>query len=107
MNIAFLVTKTPQEVSFNNFIQILKLYYDEHQIHLYLIGNGVYATVPGHDYTYLLAQAGENLRISAFSGDLEARSIHPDRMISSVEIFNIYDELVLDLMEKIDQVFSF
>lgn len=107
MNIAFLVTKTPQEVSFKNFVQILKLYSEEHQIHLYLIGNGVYAAMPGHDYTYLLAQAGENLRISAFSGDLKARSIHPDRMISSVEIFDNYDELVVDLMEKTDQVFSF
>jgi tRNA 2-thiouridine synthesizing protein B len=107
MIIGFIVTKTPQEEGFNNFIKLLKLYMDHDSIHVYLIGNGVYGATSGHVHSDLIHYIGEKYEINVSKNDLNARGIKKNDLILGIKIFDGYGNVVGDLMEKIDHVISF
>ena len=107
MKIAFIITKTPQEEGFNNFIKLLNLYVDNQDIHVYLIGNGVYNAVHGHIHTDLIHGLAQKNTVLAYEKDLKARGLEEMSLIPGVSIFPDYGDMVVDIMEKMDQVFNF
>lgn len=107
MKIGFIITKTPQEEGFNNFIKLLKLYMDHDSIYVYLIGNGVYGATSGHVHSDLIHQIGEKYEINVSKNDLKARGIKKNVLIRGIHIFDDYGNVVGDLMEKMDHVISF
>ncbi len=107
MKIGFIITKTPQEEGFNNFITLLNIYQAHAEIIIYLIGNGVYGGVRGHTHADLVYFLAENHSVSISENDLKARGMKEDNLIPGAKLFTDYDDLVVDLMEELDQVFSF
>jgi tRNA 2-thiouridine synthesizing protein B len=107
MKIGFIITKTPQEEGFNNFITLLNIYQAHSEIIIYLIGNGVYGGVHGHVHADLIHFLAENHSVSISENDLNARGLDSENLIHKVKLFQNYDDLVVDLMEEMDQVFSF
>lgn len=107
MKIGFIITKTPQEESYNNFIGLLNLYLNKNQIIIYLIGNGVYSGVHGHRHADLINSLAKNHSVYVSKKDLYARGLKKENLISEVEVFSDYEDLVVDLMEEMDQAFSF
>jgi sulfur relay protein TusB/DsrH len=107
MRIAFLITKTPQEEGFNSFIKILNLYEDTHDIYLYLMGNGVYCATHGHVHADLIREMAQKHNVMASNDDLLNRGLAEKHLIKGVEVLLSYEDFVVDIMEEIDQVFSF
>ncbi len=107
MKIAFIITKTPQEEGFNSFIKLLNLYVDNQDIHIYLIGNGVYNAVHGHIHTDLIHGLAQKNVVLVYEKDLKARGLEKTNLIPGVSIFPDYGDMVVDIMEKMDQVFNF
>ncbi|MCK9151086.1 DsrH/TusB family sulfur relay protein [Methanobacterium alcaliphilum] len=107
MHIAFIITKTPQEPGFSSFIQLLNLYADENEIYIYLIGNGVYCATHGHGHSELINTLSKKNQVWAYDNDILARGIHDKHIINGITTFNDYGKLVVDIMEKMDQVLSF
>ena len=107
MKIAFIITKTPQEEGFNSFIKLLNLYVDNQDIHIYLIGNGVYNAVHGHVHADLIHGLAQKNTVLAYEKDLNARGLDNENLIPGVIIFPDYGDMVVDIMENRDQVFNF
>lgn len=107
MKIAFIITKTPQDETFNNFIKILNLYVDNNDINVYLIGNGVYNAVQGHVHTDLIHRLAKKNIILVYEKDLKARGLGDRNLITGVIIFPDYGDMVVDIMENRDQIFNF
>lgn len=107
MQIAFIITKTPQEESFSSFIKLLKLYRKDNEIFIYLVGNGVYCATQGHIHSDLIKSLSQKNKVMAFENDISARGLQNKHLISEIETFNDYGELVTDIMEKMDQILSF
>ncbi len=107
MKIGFIITKTPQEEGFNNFITLLNIYQAHAEIIIYLIGNGVYGGVHKHIHADLIHFLAENHSVSVSENDLKARGLGKNNLIPGAKLFSDYDDLVVDLMEEMDQVFSF
>lgn len=107
MRIAFIITKTPQDKGFSSFTKLLHLYQKSHNLVIYLLGNGVYCATHGHIHTDLMHKMAQKHEVLACQTDLLSRGIDKQHLIKGVGFFTDYDDLVEDLMEEIDQVFSF
>ena len=106
MHVGFIVTKTPGETGFKTFLNLANLYLGRDEITIYLIGNGVYCARKGHK-SGLLLKIIKNSRVNALRQDLTARGIRDDQLMEGVESMGSYDEMVHEIMEKLDQVLSF
>ena len=107
MLITFIITKTPQEESFNNFLKLLNLYLGREEVFIYLIGNGVYGALHGHIHADLIHTLAQQYEVHAFKGDLKARGLLEKNLIEEIKLFDNYDDFVEFIMEKTDQIFSF
>lgn len=107
MHIGFIITKTPQEEGFSSFIKLLTLYGDDNEIHIYLVGNGVYCATHGHIHSDLIQKLTQKNQVRAFEDDILARGLQDKHLISEISTFNDYGELVTDIMENMDQILSF
>jgi len=78
-----------------------------HQVAVYLIGDGVFCAIgvhPSSKLSGLLSNGGE---VYARKEDLEARGLL-SRVLTGVEmLFDFYDKLIEDVMERADRVMSF
>ena len=106
MHIGFILTKTPSEEGFNTFIKLLSVYLGKEDISVYLIGNGVYTARDGSFKAPDILEILKKARVYASHDDLNARGIKDEQLIRGIKIFKSYDALVLDMMEKMDQIIS-
>jgi len=111
MNLGFILTKTPAEEGYNTFIKFLKLYSETDDIIIYLIGNGVYNFRKGHNPSNAVMKLIENsknsIKIYSCLDDLKARGINVETLLKGVMAFESYDSMVVDIMENMDQVYTF
>jgi len=107
MQIGFIVTKTPTEEGFQTFLEFLKFYQGKEDIHVYLVGSGVFCAKQGHQQSHKIHMILENGVLYAMEEDLIARGISPEQTFSGTKIISGYPELVHEIMEKMDQVMSF
>jgi len=111
MQVGFILTKTPAEEGFNTFLKFLKIYSGNDEVIIYLIGNGVYCFRAGHSKSEMvmniLADSNKDSKVYACLDDLKARGLSFNSLVKGVEPLMSYDEMVIDIMEKMDQVFSF
>jgi sulfur relay protein TusB/DsrH len=77
------------------------------ELSIYLVGNGVFSARKGHLKENEIKKLMETSSIYAYSDDLKARGIAEDDLIEGIELFDSYDNLVVDIMENKDQVLSF
>jgi sulfur relay protein TusB/DsrH len=106
MHIGFILTKTPSEEGFNIFLKLLSVYIGKEDISIYLIGNGVYTARDGSFRAPDILEILKKARVYASHDDLKARGIKVEQLIRGIEIFESYEILVLDMMEKMDQIIS-
>lgn len=107
MQIGIILTKTPSEIGFKTFLKFASIYAGKDQVSIYLIGNGVFSARKGHLKENEIKKLLENSSICAYLDDLKARGISEEDLIDGINIFESYDELVVDIMENKDQVLSF
>ncbi len=107
MQIGIILTKTPAEVGFGTFLRFTSIYLGKEDLSIYLIGNGVFNARKGHLKENQIKKIIKNSNIYAYLDDLKARGIAEDSLIEGINIFESYDELVVDIMENKDQVLSF
>lgn len=111
MNLGFILTKTPAEEGYNTFIKFLKLYSQTDDIIIYLIGNGVYNFRKGHypsnAVMNLIENSKKSMKIYSCLDDLKARGISVETLLKGVMAFETYDSMVVDIMENMDQVYTF
>lgn len=107
MHIGLILTKTPAEEGFQTFIQFANLYQGKDKVTIYMIGNGVFCARKGHLNEDKILNLLENSLIYANLNDLNARGIKEDDLMDGIKIIQGYDGLVVDIMEKFDQILSF
>jgi sulfur relay protein TusB/DsrH len=109
MHVGFILTKTPAEEGFNTFLKFLKIYIRNDDVTIYLLGNGVYCVIAKHSKFQTLTNIlkTSNTNVYACLDDLKARGISVSSISKDVNSFVSYDEMVIDIMENLDQVFSF
>ena len=110
MKIGFILTKTPSEEGFKTFLRFLEIYIKNEDVSIYLLGNGVYGFIEGQSKSQkLMSILGDfkPSKVYACLDDLNARGLKDNKLIRHVESFDTYDEIVQDIMENMDQVFSF
>ncbi len=111
MQVGFILTKTPAEEGFNTFIKFLKIYSENDDVFIYLLGNGVYCFRSGHSKSEMmmniLTGSNKDSKVYVCLDDLKARGISFNSLVKCVEPLMSYDEMVIDIMEKMDQVLSF
>lgn len=111
MVIGFILTKTPAEEGYNTFIRFLDLFIESDNIIIYLLGNGVYnfrkMHLPSEELMKRLNGSKRESKIFACLDDMKARGINEEMLLGDVVTFESYNELILNLMEKMDQVFTF
>ena len=111
MHVGFILTKTPAEEGFNTFLKFLKIYIGNADVTIYLLGNGVYGFMAKRSkfqtLITILKDSNHNTNVYACLDDLNARGISVPSLTEDVNSFVSYDEMVLDIMENMDQVFSF
>lgn len=106
MHIGFILTKSPSEQGFETFIDYSKLYINNDQISIYLVGNGVYCARKSYinpDLEVLF----ESSKVYVSSNDLKARGIGEEPVKKSLIMFSQYDNMILDVMENLNQVVTF
>ncbi|MBI5679328.1 MAG: DsrE family protein [Methanobacterium sp.] len=107
MHIGLILTKTPAEEGFKTFLEFANIYHGKEEISIYFIGNGVFSARKGHSNQGEIEKLIENTQIYANSGDLKARGIEKDDLIGGIMLLEGYDDLVINIMEKFDQILSF
>jgi len=111
MHMGFILTKTPAEEGFNTFIKFLKIYIETDDVSIYLLGNGVYSFMSKHSKSHtlmdIIKDSNRNTKVYACLDDLKARGISEEKLAKFVDSFVIYDEIIIDIMENLDQVLSF
>ena len=110
MKLGFILTKTPSEEGFRTFLKFLEIYIANEDVSIYLLGNGVYCFVEGQSKSLRLMnmlQKSKASKIYACLDDLKARGLNANKLFDYVESFDTYDKIVHDIMENMDQVFSF
>ena len=111
MHMGFILTKTPAEEGFNTFIKFFKIYIETDDVSIYLLGNGVYSFISKNTNFYTLMNvindSSRNIKVYACLDDLKARGIGEEKLAKFVDSFVIYDEIIIDIMENLDQVLSF
>lgn len=106
MHIGFILTKSTSEPGFKTFIDFSKLYINNDQISIYLVGNGVYCA--RKDYSNSdLEMIFESSTIYVYENDLKARGIEEEQIKDVLIVFSKYDDMVTDVMENFNQVMSF
>jgi tRNA 2-thiouridine synthesizing protein B len=107
MHIGLILTKTPAEEGFQTFIQFANMYQGNDEVTIYMVGNGVFSARKGHLNEDLISNLLENSIIYANSDDLKARGIKEEDLIEGINSIEGYDNLVVNIMEKFDQILSF
>ena len=110
MKLGFILTKTPSEEGFRTFLRFLEIYIANEDVSIYLLGNGVYCFIEGQSKSQRLMniiQESKAAKVYACLDDLKARGLNDNRLIDYVESFETYDRIVNDIIENMDQVFSF
>lgn len=107
MQIGIILTKTPAEQGFNTFLKFAWAYAGKEDLSIYFVGNGVFSARKGHLKEEEIRKLLKNSSIYAYSDDLKARGITEGDLIEGIELFDSYDDLVVDIMENKDQVLSF
>ena len=107
MHIGFILTKTPAEEGFNTFLEFALLYWGKEEISIYLLGNGVFCARKGHSKQDKIEKLIEGAKIYANASDLMARGISEENLIAGIKTISGYDGLVVNIMEKFDQILSF
>lgn len=107
MHIGFILTKTPAEEGFRTFLEFALTYLGREEISIYLLGNGVFCARKGHLNEEKIKKILEKSKIYANSDDLKARGIKKEDIIDEIVPIYNYDVLVVDVMEKFDQILSF
>lgn len=106
MHIGFILTKSTSEPGFKTFIDFSKLYINNDQISIYLVGNGVYCA--RKDYSNSdLEMIFESSTIYVYENDLKARGIEEEQIKDVLIVFSKYDDMVTDVMENFNQAVSF
>lgn len=106
MHIGFILTKSTSEPGFKTFIDFSKLYINNDQISIYLVGNGVYCA--RKDYSNSdLEMIFESSTIYVYKNDLKARGIEEEQIKDVLIVFSKYDDMVTDVMENFNQAVSF
>lgn len=106
MQIGFILTKSPSEQGFNTFIDFSKLYINNDQISIYLIGNGVYCARKSYSNPDLKTLF-KNSKVHVSGSDLKARGIADEQINDDIIVFSQYDNMIIDVMENLNQVVSF
>jgi sulfur relay protein TusB/DsrH len=106
MHIGFILTKTSSEEGFNTFIKFINVYLGKEDISVYFMGNGVYNAREGSFRAPDILNILKMARVYASHDDLKARGIKEEQLIKGIETFESYENLVLDIMEKMDQIIS-
>jgi tRNA 2-thiouridine synthesizing protein B len=106
MHIGFILTKSPSEQGFKTFIDFSKLYINNDQISIYLVGNGVYCARKRYAHPNL-ETLFKNSEVHVSGHDLKARGIEEWQIKDNLIVFSKYDEMVMDVMENFNQVVSF
>ena len=105
-SVGFLVTKSPSELSFKTFLDIVDIWCEEY-LKVYLISNGIYAAMEGNRYSHTIRDISRTGNVFARKEDLMARGITRDMLIDGVEVLEGLDRVVVDIMENLDMVFTF
>jgi len=106
MHIGFILTKSPSEQGFRTFIDFSKLYINNDQISIYLVGNGVYCARKSYSNPDL-EKLFKYSKVHVSGSDLKARGIEGEQIKDSLIVFSKYDDMVKDVMENFNQVVSF
>lgn len=106
MHIGFILTKSPSEHGFKTFIDFSKLYISNDQISIYLVGNGVYCARKGYSNPDI-ETLFKNSNVHVSDDDLKARGIDYEQIKDDLMVFSQYDDMIIDIMEKLNQVISF
>ncbi len=105
MHIGFILSKSPSEQGFMTFIDFSKLYINNDQISIYLVGNGVYCARKSYSNPDLEVLF-KSSKVYVSGNDLKARGIE-DQIKEDFVVFSQYDNMVIDVMENFNQVVSF
>lgn len=105
-SVGFLVTKSPSELSFKTFLDLLDIW-DEDDLKVYLIANGVYAAMEGNRYSHTIRDVSRTGDVFARKEDLMARGITQGMLIDGVGVLEGFDRVVIDIMEDLEMVFTF
>jgi len=106
MHIGFILTKSPLDQGFKTFVDFSKLYINNDEISIYLVGNGVYCARKNGSNPNVETLL-KNSKVHVSGHDLKARGIGEDQIIDGLMVFNHYEDIVIDVMENFDQVVSF
>ncbi len=106
MHVGFILTKTPSEQGFDTFLKFIDIY-QNNQITVYLVGNGVYCARKNHIAFERIKKLINDVIIYASSDDLKARGIQTKHLMEGVLTVDNYDKIVVDIMENFDQILSF
>ncbi|NYB51330.1 MAG: sulfur relay protein DsrH [Methanobacteriaceae archaeon] len=106
MRIGFILTKSPSELGFRTFIDFSKLYANNDQISIYLVGNGVYCARKRCSHPDLETILN-NSEVHVSGDDLKARGIEEEQIKDGLILFSKYDDMVRNIMENFNQVVSF
>ncbi len=106
MHIGFILTKSPSEQGFNTFIDFSKLYINNDQISIYLVGNGIYCARKSY-FNVDLDILFNSSKVHVSVNDLKARGIEEEQVRDDIIVFSKYDHMVIDVMENFTQVVSF
>jgi tRNA 2-thiouridine synthesizing protein B len=106
MHIGFILTKSPSEQGFMTFIDFSKLYINNDQISIYLVGNGVYCARKSYSNPDLELLFKSSM-VHVSGNDLKARGIEDEHIKEDFVVFSQYDNMVIDVIENFNQVVSF
>jgi sulfur relay protein TusB/DsrH len=106
MHIGFILTKSSSEQGFRTFIDFSKLYINNDQISIYLIGNGVYCARKSNSDPDL-ETLFKSSKVYVSGSDLKARGIEEEMIEEEMIVFSEYDDMIIDVMENFNQVVSF
>ncbi|MGC9517182.1 MAG: sulfurtransferase complex subunit TusB [Methanomicrobiales archaeon] len=107
MNIGFILTKTPFEEGFSTFIKFINIYMGKEDINVYLLGNGIYAAKKEHKHAHSMHNILKKCSVYSYLPDMDARGISSNHLIEGIQLVESYDDIIVDLMEKMDQILSF
>lgn len=106
MHIGFILTKSPSEQGFKTFLDFSKLYINNDQISIYLVGNGVYCTRKDY-FNPDLEKLFESSTVYVCEKDLKARGLQEEKIKEEIIVFSEYDNMIIDVMENFNQLVSF
>lgn len=106
MQIGFILTKSPSEQGFKTFLDFSKLYTNNDQISIYLVGNGVYCARKDYSNSDLEVLFKSSI-VYVYENDIIARGIKEEQIKDGLIMFSDYDDIVIAIMENFNKVVSF